>query len=142
VSITPDFIHIEVKKQSYEISLHADDERVAEALTISQLEFALLNCEIIEQYSNDPRGESCLAMGLTPEKTPVHIHPMWKSLRTFASHLARKYGDCFYLCLMKSGGEAVYLALKMPLWASVPNLKSGNLSCIFKRAETTRGLFL
>lgn len=73
MSITPDFIHSEVKKQSYEISLHADDERVAEALTISQLEFALLNCEIIEQYPNDPRGESCLTMGLTPEKTPVHI---------------------------------------------------------------------
>jgi len=73
VSITPDFIHTEIKKQRYEISLHADDERIAEDLTVSQLEFALLNCEIIERYPNDPRGESCLAIGFTPEKTPVHV---------------------------------------------------------------------
>jgi hypothetical protein len=41
MSITPDFIHMETEKQSYEISLHADDERIAEGLTVSQLEFVL-----------------------------------------------------------------------------------------------------
>ena len=73
MSITPDFIRNEIEKQSYEISLHADDERIADELTVSQLEFILLQCKIIEQYPDDPRGESCLTVGFTSEGTPVHI---------------------------------------------------------------------
>jgi hypothetical protein len=73
MSITPDFIRADVVAQSYEISLHADDERLADGLTISQLEHALLSCEIIEHYADDPRGESCLVVGFTPEAAPVHV---------------------------------------------------------------------
>jgi len=73
MAITPDFIHNEIERQSYEIALHADDERIFEGLTIFQLEFALSDCEIIEQYPDDPRGESCLTLGFTPEETPVHV---------------------------------------------------------------------
>jgi hypothetical protein len=73
MSITPDFIRTEIDKQSYEISLHADDERIAEGLTVFQLEFALSNRKIIEQYPDDPRGESCLVLGFTHERTPVHV---------------------------------------------------------------------
>lgn len=72
-SVTPDFIRAEIEKQSYEISLHADDERIADGLTISQLEFVLSNCEIIEQYPNDPRGESCLILGFTSDRIPIHV---------------------------------------------------------------------
>ena len=71
--MTPGFIRAEIEKQNYEISLHADDERIADGLTVFQLEFALSNCEIIEQYPDDPRGESCLALGFTPEGIPVHV---------------------------------------------------------------------
>jgi len=71
--ITPDFIRAEIEKQSYEISLHADDERIADGLILSQLEFALSDCKIIEHYPDDPRGESCLALGFTFERTPVHV---------------------------------------------------------------------
>ena len=73
MTIKLDFISTEIKKQSYEISIHADDERIADVITIFQLEFALSNCKIIEQYPDDPRGESCLAIGFTPEKLPVHL---------------------------------------------------------------------
>jgi hypothetical protein len=73
MSITSDFIRVEITNQSYEISLHADDERIAEGLTIIQLEFALSNCQILEQYPDDPRGESCLGLGFTPERNPVHV---------------------------------------------------------------------
>ena len=73
MSITLDFIRNEIEKQSYEISLHADGERIADELTVSQLEFILSQCKIIEQYPDDPRGESCLTAGFTPEGTPVHI---------------------------------------------------------------------
>ncbi len=73
MSITPNFIRKEVEEQSYEISLHADDERIADELTVAQLEFGLLNCEIIEEYPDDPRGESCLALGFLHDRIPVHI---------------------------------------------------------------------
>ena len=71
--MTPDFIRIEMERQKYEISLHADDERIADGLTVSQLESALFDCQIIEQYPDDPRGESCLAVGFTREGIPVHF---------------------------------------------------------------------
>ena len=54
ISITPDFIRAEVENQTYEISLHADDERIADGLTVSQLELVLSDCQIIEHYPDDP----------------------------------------------------------------------------------------
>ena len=50
MSLTSEFIRIEIERQNYEISLHADDERIAEGLTIVQLEFALSNCEITKYH--------------------------------------------------------------------------------------------
>ena len=41
MSIAAEFIREEVAKQTYEISLHADDERIADGLTVSQVEVAL-----------------------------------------------------------------------------------------------------
>ena len=73
MTLTADFIHEAIEKQSYIISLHADDERIADGLTILQLEFALSDCKIIEEYPDDPRGESCLALGYTPDGKAVHI---------------------------------------------------------------------
>ncbi len=73
MSITAEFIRNEVENQSYELSLHADDERLNDELTIGQLESVLKGCEIIENYPSDPRGESCLAYGTTQINTPVHI---------------------------------------------------------------------
>ena len=60
MTITPDFIRTEVAQQSYELSIHADNERLTDGLRIAQLEEALAACEILESYPDDPRGESCL----------------------------------------------------------------------------------
>jgi hypothetical protein len=73
MSLTKDFIRTEIQSQSYELSLHADDERIADGITVAQLESVLLNCEILEQYADDPRGESCLALGFARDRTPVHV---------------------------------------------------------------------
>lgn len=70
--LSSEFIRREIQKQRYEISIHADDERLADGIAISQVEFALSKCEIIEHYPNDPRGESCLAVGITSEGTSIH----------------------------------------------------------------------
>lgn len=45
-SVTPEFIREEILSQNY---------------------------EIIEEYPNDPRGESCLVLGFTNEKRPIHV---------------------------------------------------------------------
>lgn len=70
--LTSEFIREEVESQAYIISLHADDERLADGLTILELESALNHCEMIEQYPDDPRGESCLALGFVSDK-PIHV---------------------------------------------------------------------
>ena len=70
--LTPEFIRKEIKKQTYLISIHADDERLADGLTILELESALTSCEMLEQYPEDPRGESCLAIGFVNNR-PIHF---------------------------------------------------------------------
>lgn len=72
MSLTPEFIRTEVEKQTYQISIHADDERLADGLKIDELESALKGCQIIEQYPEDPRGESCLALGFVGNKS-IHF---------------------------------------------------------------------
>ncbi len=54
MSVTLDFIRNEIENQYYEISLHADDERIADGLTVSRLEFVSLPCKIIEHYQYEP----------------------------------------------------------------------------------------
>ncbi len=73
MSISIDFIKNEIEGQGYEISLHADEERIADGLTLSQLEYVLLHGKVIAEYPDDPRGESCLVVGFTPNETPVHV---------------------------------------------------------------------
>ncbi len=73
INFTAIFIRSEIQQQIYEISLHADEERIADGLTIAQLETALLNCEIIEHYPEDPRGISCLAVGKAAVDAHIHV---------------------------------------------------------------------
>ncbi len=32
-----------------------------------------LECKIIEDYPNDPRGPSCLVLGFTAQNLPIHV---------------------------------------------------------------------
>ncbi|MBZ0109552.1 MAG: DUF4258 domain-containing protein [Candidatus Scalindua rubra] len=47
----------------YEASFHAEKERYAEDIKISDIENVISNCEIIEDYPDDPRCPSCLILG-------------------------------------------------------------------------------
>jgi hypothetical protein len=60
------------KLDKYEISFHAEKERYAEDITISDLETAIYNGEILEDYPNDSRGPSCLVLGYS-QNQPIHI---------------------------------------------------------------------
>lgn len=66
------FIRQAVQRGEYELSLHADEERLNDHLTIEDIEEALRSCEILEQYPDDPRGRSCLVLGFSGGR-PVHV---------------------------------------------------------------------
>jgi hypothetical protein len=72
VSLTVKFIKQSIINGGYELSLHADEERLAEGLTIVEIENALQSLELLEDYPNDPRGRSCLVLGYA-ETQPVHV---------------------------------------------------------------------
>jgi hypothetical protein len=60
-----------IKSGKYEFSKHAEREREADRISIIELEEALINCEIIEDYPNDPRGPSFLTLGFSKDR-PIH----------------------------------------------------------------------
>jgi hypothetical protein len=55
----------------YELSKHAEREREIDMIAVEELEEALKACEIIEEYPDDPRGISCLALGFCRQR-PIH----------------------------------------------------------------------
>lgn len=70
-------IKAKVRSNEYVYSQHAEVERNAEDLTFAQIEEALLDGEVLEQYDDTGRGESCLLLGFA-EGTPIHIVCGWR----------------------------------------------------------------
>lgn len=60
-----------VAQGRYTFSKHAEREREADRIPTEVLEEALKNCEIIEDYSDDPRGPSGLVLGFSGHR-PIH----------------------------------------------------------------------
>ena len=67
-----DVIKSRVKDDLYVYSLHAEIERKADSLTFEEIELALLSGEVLEDYPDKGRGESCLVLGFA-HHTPIHI---------------------------------------------------------------------
>lgn len=55
----------------YTLTIHAERERQADKITVAELEIALQDCDVIEDYPEDTRGHSCLALGFAGTR-PVH----------------------------------------------------------------------
>ena len=72
-----DTIKARVRGNDYVYTQHADIERKADGLTFAQVEEALLNGEILEQYPDTGRGESCLILGFSAD-IPVHAVCGWR----------------------------------------------------------------
>ena len=70
-----DDIQIQIRKRNYHFTLHANKRLIERHISISEVEEAILsaNTEIIENYSKDPRGPSCLIFGMTGKGRPLHI---------------------------------------------------------------------
>ncbi len=61
-----------VKAQHYRWSRHADRERQSDALTLAEVEQALLTGRILEDYPDTGRGESCLLADFADSGKPIH----------------------------------------------------------------------
>ena len=49
-----------LRDAQYEVSFHAQQERLEEDLDLIQIEAAIIeHGELLEEYPDDPRGESC-----------------------------------------------------------------------------------
>ena len=70
-------IKAKVLANEYVYTHHADIERKADELTFAQVEEALLNGEILEQYPDTGRGESCLIVGFAKD-VPIHAVCGWR----------------------------------------------------------------
>ena len=66
-----------VRNNQYIYTHHAEIERKADGVTFARVEEALLNGEIIEQYPDTGRGESCLVLGFSGD-TPIHAACGWR----------------------------------------------------------------
>lgn len=73
-------IKAKVRENKYVYTLHAEIEAKAENLTFAEIEQGLLNGEILEQYSDTGRGESCLVLGFA-ENIPIHVICGWRGDR-------------------------------------------------------------
>ena len=62
-----------VHQRQYKTSHHAEVEREAETITIDDIKTAILNGELLEDYTDDPRGHSCLMLGTAENGRPLHI---------------------------------------------------------------------
>jgi uncharacterized protein DUF4258 len=65
-----------IRQGVYEFSMHAQQERLAEDLDVTEIEEAITQGEILEVYPDDPRGESCLILGYAGVK-PIHAVLGW-----------------------------------------------------------------
>lgn len=61
----------------YVSTFHAEIERKADDLAFNQIESAILNSEIIEQYPDLGLGERCLVLGFC-ENIPIHAVLGWR----------------------------------------------------------------
>lgn len=62
-----------VREQQLKISLHAAEEALAENITRPEIEAAILNAQLLEDYPDWWLGPSCLIHGQTDAGRDLHI---------------------------------------------------------------------
>jgi hypothetical protein len=82
-------IQLLLREGRYEVSLHAQQERLEEDLDLAEIETAIIEYgEILEDYPNDPRGESCLVLGFLGSR-PLHAVLGWSTLKGETQRMLR-----------------------------------------------------
>lgn len=69
----PDEISRKIGDGRFEFSEHATDQAILRGITVQEVREALRRPELIEYYSHDKHGPSCLMLGSTNVGRPLHI---------------------------------------------------------------------
>ncbi|MYK18217.1 DUF4258 domain-containing protein [Candidatus Poribacteria bacterium] len=68
-----DKIHAKIRNGRFELSEHAAGQSSIRHISLQEVREAIEECEVIENYPNDKYGPSCLVLGFTRSKRPLHI---------------------------------------------------------------------
>ncbi len=71
--LTIRFIRSQVRAKTYRLTKHATIARLERGIQISDIERALSNGEIIEQYPDSEPYPSCLILGWLASGDPLHV---------------------------------------------------------------------
>ncbi len=63
----------------FEFSKHAADQLISRHIQIQEIRQVFANCEVIEDYPEDKYGPSCLLLGFTGSRRPLHIQCSYPS---------------------------------------------------------------
>ena len=67
-------IRAKFERRQYEFSKHAVDQSVIRDISVAEVEEAISGqSEIIEDYPKDKYGPSCLVLGFTKARRPLHV---------------------------------------------------------------------
>ena len=75
--------------KEFQIAAHAEQEREAESILLSDLIDSVAHGELLEDYPEDRRGHSCLVLGFS--KSGQAIHSVWTILRDGRARLITVY---------------------------------------------------
>jgi hypothetical protein len=74
-----DDIRSKVASGQFEFSKHAVDQTLLRIITVNEVREAIASAEIIEDYPTDKYGPSCLLLGWTSSRRPLHIQCSYPS---------------------------------------------------------------
>jgi hypothetical protein len=73
-------IRRKIRRRQYEFSKHAVDQSIIRGISVEEVEEAISSkSEIVEDYPDDKYGPSCLILGFTRTKRPLHVQCSYPS---------------------------------------------------------------
>ena len=67
-----EWLRARISAGQYVVSVHAERERLAEDIDLTEIEEVLLRGHILEDYPTDRRGASCLVLGFAKGRA-IHV---------------------------------------------------------------------
>ena len=74
-----DGIRTKIRNWQFELSRHATNQSIIRHITMQEVREAIEACEMLEDYPTDKYGPSCLILGFTKSKRPLHIQCSYPS---------------------------------------------------------------
>ena len=74
-----DEIRTKIRNGQFEFSQHATDQSIIRHISVQELREAIEDSEVIEDYPNDKYGPSCLILGFSQSKRPLHVQCSYPS---------------------------------------------------------------